>query len=107
VFFKIDGDTTAIKPVNGILHLQGNATFVGTPGNHGNLGVQEVDAGQTVAIPKAIGHFETTLTPIPIAGTSLSVASPGWWPSSWRQMPRPTMQSPPDTPRSTSRSPTT
>jgi len=73
VFFKIDGDTTAIKPVNGILHLQGNATVVGTPGNHGNLGVQEVDAGQTVSIPKAIGQFETTLTPIPIAGTALTV----------------------------------
>jgi Polyglycine hydrolase-like, structural repeat len=74
VFFKIDGDTTAIKPVNGALHLQGNATVVGTPGNHGNLGVQEVDAGQTVSIPKAIGQFETALAPIPIAGTSLSVA---------------------------------
>jgi len=33
VFFKIDGDTAVVRN----LALEGTATVVGTPGNHGNL----------------------------------------------------------------------
>jgi hypothetical protein len=67
LFFKIDGDTVS---VNNSFKLQGTATVVSTPGNHGNLGVAEVAAGETVPIPPAIGRFQTTLKPIPVTGLS-------------------------------------
>ena len=53
VFFKIDGDTTL---VNSALNLQGSATVIGTPGNHGDLPNHDVDAGENVAIPAALGE---------------------------------------------------
>ncbi len=67
-FFKIDGDTVL---VNENLELQGKATVVTTPGNHGNLGDTDVDEGDTVVIPSKIGQFQTMLRPIPV------VPSPG------------------------------
>lgn len=61
VFFKVDGDTVK---VNDDFELQGTATVVTTPGNHGDLR-SNVDAGQDVQIPASLGHFATTLRPIP------------------------------------------
>jgi hypothetical protein len=63
VFFKIDGDTTVVNPS---LTLQGTATVVGTPGNQGNLPNHDVDPGENVPIPAAIGEFKTRLKPIPL-----------------------------------------
>jgi Protein of unknown function (DUF3892) len=65
VFFKIDGDTAH---VDSSLTLQGTATVVTTPGNHGNLGAHDVDAGDDVPIPPELGEFSTVLTPIPVDG---------------------------------------
>ncbi len=70
VFFKIDGDTVRVGPD---LKLHGKATVVTTPGNHGDLLNNDVDAGENVPIPKALGHFQTTLKPIPVDGLSLTV----------------------------------
>jgi hypothetical protein len=63
VFFKIDGDTTVVNPG---FALQGTATVVGTPGNHGNLPNHDVDPGENVPIPAVIGSFSTQLKPIPL-----------------------------------------
>src|SRR5262245_26388286 len=63
VFFKVDGDTVVLGDD---LHLHGTATIVTTPGSHGNLGDTDVDAGDDVNVPDAIGAFQTTLRPIPI-----------------------------------------
>lgn len=63
VFFKIDGDTTVVNETN---TLQGTATVVGTPGNHGNLPNHDVDPGENVPIPAVIGEFNTRLRPIPL-----------------------------------------
>ncbi len=63
VFFKIDGDTASLTES---LTLSGTATVVGTPGSHGNLGTSDVDAGDNVSIPAAIGQWDTLLKPIPV-----------------------------------------
>jgi hypothetical protein len=63
VFFKIDGTTCRL---NEALKLEGTATIFTTPGSHGNLGDSDVDAGDTVSIPSAIGLKEFTITPIPV-----------------------------------------
>jgi hypothetical protein len=65
VFFKVDGDTVALGDD---LFLHGRATVVTTPGSHGNLGDTDVDAGDDIAVPSAIGEFVTTLRPIPVPG---------------------------------------
>src|SRR5262245_39997389 len=67
VFFKIDGDTTFVNP---LFTLQGTATVVGTRGNHGDLPNHDVDAGESVLIPAALGEFATTLKPIPLQPTT-------------------------------------
>jgi len=61
--------------VNNNLTLQGTATVVGTPGNHGNLGDTDVDAGDNVAIPGSIGQFQTVLNPIPLQNPIGSVTN--------------------------------
>lgn len=63
VFFKIDGDS--VQLTDG-LALSGTPTVQGTPGSHGNLGDTDVDAGDDVAVPAAIGEWETFLKPIPV-----------------------------------------
>lgn len=63
VFFKIDGDSTV---VNSSLALQGTATVIVTPGNHGDLPNHDVDPGENVAIPAVLGEFRTLLKPIPL-----------------------------------------
>jgi hypothetical protein len=70
-FFKIDGDTVT---VDNTLTLQGTATVVGTPGNHGDLGPGGVNDGDTITIPPALGEFSTTLTPIPVPSLGTSVS---------------------------------
>jgi hypothetical protein len=63
VYFKIDGDTVVMGDD---LFLHGTATVVTTPGSHGNLGDTDVDEGDDVPVPTAIGEFQTTLKPIPV-----------------------------------------
>jgi hypothetical protein len=63
VFFKIDGDTVALTES---LTLSGTPTVVATPGSHGNLGDTDVDAGDDLSIPSAIGDWSPFLTPIPV-----------------------------------------
>lgn len=70
-FFKIDGDTVT---VNAQLTLEGAATVVATPGNHGDLGPGGVNNGDTVTIPTSLGQFFTTLTPIPVPSQGTSVS---------------------------------
>jgi hypothetical protein len=65
VFFKIDGETAH---VDAAFNLQGTATVVTTPGNHGDLGPGGVDAGNDVPIPPSLGEFSTVLQPIPVDG---------------------------------------
>jgi hypothetical protein len=75
-FFKVDGSTVSINPQT--KKLEGAATVVGMPGNHGDLGPDgsDVDAGQTVPIPASVGHFATTMVPIPVKGVP-SLTAPG------------------------------
>jgi hypothetical protein len=63
VFFKIDGSNCV---VNANLALQGTATVVSTPGNQGDLPNHDVDPGENVPIPVALGEFSTQLKPIPL-----------------------------------------
>ncbi|HEV7425312.1 MAG TPA: hypothetical protein VGQ46_03020 [Thermoanaerobaculia bacterium] len=68
VFFKVDGDT--VNAESGT--LQGTATVVGTPGNHGDLNTNDVDAGDDVPIPASLGQFSAFVKPIAAqAGTLL------------------------------------
>jgi len=66
-FFKIDGDTAF---VNESLNLQGTATVIRTPGNHGDLGSTDRftanDGAITISIPAQLGQFHTVLKPIPL-----------------------------------------
>lgn len=61
VFFKIDDESIF---QNG-LRLEGEADFRFSRGSHGNLS-NNVDKGQTVRIPPAVGKWRTTLKPIEI-----------------------------------------
>ncbi len=63
VFFLADGSTIS---VNSGLTLSGQATLHFTPGSHGNLPNDDVDAGETVPIPAAIGEWQTLMKPIPV-----------------------------------------
>ncbi|MBB5958194.1 hypothetical protein FHS29_004802 [Saccharothrix tamanrassetensis] len=63
VFFKIDGDSYVVQQGAGLI---GSPIIVSSNGSHGNLGDTDVDAGDDVAIPEAIGSFSTVLKPIPV-----------------------------------------
>ena len=63
VFFKIDGASVLVTDT---LALSGQPVVVYTPGSHGNLGTRDVDVGDNVYVPEAIGVWETTLGPIPV-----------------------------------------
>ncbi|MGH2379775.1 MAG: hypothetical protein ACRDG7_00935 [Candidatus Limnocylindria bacterium] len=75
VFFKIDGETVSLTDS---LMLSGTATVVGTYGSHGNLLNTDVDPGEVLPIPEALGSWRTALKPIPVpdslAGTVDDVA---------------------------------
>lgn len=62
VFFKVDGNTVQVTEA---LKLSGSPTTHNTPGSHGNLGDTDVDEGDNITIPSAIGEWETYLKPIP------------------------------------------
>ncbi len=62
VFFKIDGSSYAVT-TSGFI---GSPTIIPTFGTHGNLGTRDVDAGNNVTIPAALGEFRTLLQPIPV-----------------------------------------
>jgi hypothetical protein len=61
LFFKLDGDSARLSPA---LTLSGTATVRGAPADRGRL--PEVDPGEAIAIPSAIGEFNTLLRPIPL-----------------------------------------
>lgn len=63
VFFKIDGETLTI---NTGATLSGSPVVVGTSGSHGNLGTRDVEAGDDIPIPEALGVWQTILRPIPV-----------------------------------------
>jgi hypothetical protein len=65
VFFKVDGDTVSLGDD---LFLHGSATVVPTPGSHGNLGDTDVDGGEDILVPSAIGELVAELRPIPVPG---------------------------------------
>ncbi|HTL09868.1 MAG TPA: hypothetical protein VL307_16455 [Chitinophagaceae bacterium] len=76
LFFKIDGDSVEFAGVpapvedGSLFTLRGTVTTVKTYGGHRNLRNTDddpVDEGEDVAIPPAIGHWETVLVPIPVA----------------------------------------
>ncbi|MEO8417865.1 MAG: hypothetical protein ABI475_03985 [Methylophilaceae bacterium] len=67
VFFKIDGDSFAVDAVG----LIGFPTIIATNGNHGNLGDTDVDQGDRVVIPEALGTQTTLLKPIPVNDPTL------------------------------------
>jgi hypothetical protein len=71
VFFKIDGATVS---VNSSLKLQGKATVIPTPGDHGDIpGLAQSDyPGGRTQIPPSLGDFVTTLEPIPVTGTGFT-----------------------------------
>ena len=63
MFFKIDGDTAKLDD-DAFLH--GTCAVVATPGSHGNLGDSDVDEGDDVIVPRAVGELLATLKPIPL-----------------------------------------
>ncbi|MER3442829.1 MAG: hypothetical protein C4333_01365 [Meiothermus sp.] len=73
VFFKIDGDTARVSSA---LALTGTATVRGAPGSHVNLSGHDVEPGEAIAIPSAVGEFNTVLRPIPLE-QSLGVGDVG------------------------------
>jgi hypothetical protein len=67
-FFKIDGDGFAVESGSGFI---GTPTIVSSNGSHGNLGDTDVDAGDDVGVPEAIGTWHTKLKPIPVNDAGL------------------------------------
>ena len=63
VFFKIDGDSYAVETGAGLI---GFPVIESRNGHHGNLGDTDVDAGDDVPVPEALGIWEDSLKPIPI-----------------------------------------
>jgi len=63
VYFMIDGTTCRL---NDALKLEGTATIFTTPGSHGDLNNTDVDAGDSVPVPAAIGLQTMTMAPIPV-----------------------------------------
>ncbi|HEY1141510.1 MAG TPA: hypothetical protein VGE88_15095 [Lysobacter sp.] len=67
VYFKVDGETIVVNTDGpNPPFLQGPPTIVPTPGNHGNLGVNDVDEGDEFAVPSIIGEYRTVMKPIPL-----------------------------------------
>jgi hypothetical protein len=64
IYFKVDGDTAWVDTTQA--YLQGTATVVATPGNHGNLGVSHAHAGDDISVPAVLGEWHTVLKPIPV-----------------------------------------
>ena len=63
IFFKIDGDNYAVETGSGLI---GFPVIESRNGHHGNLGNTDVDAGDDVPIPEALGVWQSDLKPIPV-----------------------------------------
>lgn len=61
LFFKVDGTNAALSNEFKLQTFPGAEITFPTPGTHGNLGDVDVRDGDVVAIPPAIGFFDTTL----------------------------------------------
>ena len=61
VFFKVDGERVSIG-ADAFAH--GECQIVATDGSHGNLGSDDVDAGDILNVPHRIGEFRTSMRPI-------------------------------------------
>lgn len=68
MFFKVDGDNFAVEAGSGLI---GTPTIVSSNGSHGNLGDTDVDAGDDVPVPEAVGRWSTKLKPIPVNDAGL------------------------------------
>lgn len=68
VFFKIDGDNYVVAS-----GLTGNPWTNTRSGGHGNLDNDNVDAGDLVIVPEAVGLFDTVLKPIPVIDPSYKI----------------------------------
>lgn len=64
IFFKCDGSTLRVSEAG---KIEGSAVIFPTPGSHGNLNRDNVDADDTVSIPSVLGSFGDTVIPIPVA----------------------------------------
>ena len=64
VFFKCDGSTLSVSDAG---RIEGSAVTFPTPGSHGNLHDDDVDAGDTVFIPSELGSFSDSVIPIPVS----------------------------------------
>lgn len=64
-YFKVDGESVTVTDVDAMV-FSGVATVEGRAGSHGNLGVDGMRAGDEVAVPEALGAWETTLAPIAV-----------------------------------------
>jgi hypothetical protein len=63
VFFKIDGTTASVTQR---LTLTGRSTVIPTAGNQGDLPNHDVDDGEVVLVPLALGQYRTRMRPIPL-----------------------------------------
>lgn len=63
IFFRIDGSCVHLTEQ---FDLVGKADFFFSPGSHGNLGVDTVTPGSVTVIPPEVGHWDCTLSPIPV-----------------------------------------
>lgn len=64
VFFKCDGSSLMVSDAG---KIEGSAVIFPTPGSHGNLNRDDVDAGDIVFIPSVLGSFSDVVIPIPVA----------------------------------------
>ncbi len=64
IFFKCDGSSLMVSDAG---KIEGSAVIFPTPGSHGNLNRDDVDAGDTVFIPSVLGSFGDSVIPIPVA----------------------------------------
>src|SRR5436305_13809138 len=73
IFFKCDGTTLSVSDAG---KIQGSAVTFPTPGSHGNLNDDDVDAGDVVFIPSELGLFADTVIPIPVAASLQPLLGP-------------------------------
>jgi hypothetical protein len=66
IFFKCDGSSLMVSDAG---KIEGSAVIFPTPGSHGNLNRDDVDAGDSVFIPSELGLFGDSVIPIPVAPT--------------------------------------
>ena len=64
IFFRCDGATLNVSDAG---RIEGSALTFPTPGSHGNLHRDDVDAGDIVFIPSELGSFGDSIIPIPVA----------------------------------------